>query len=680
MEKDEIIEKIKFLTYELNKHNYNYYVLDIPVISDYEFDTMLEELRKLEEEVNFRLPESPVHRIGGQINKQFKQYRHKYPMQSIENTYSIHELREFQSRLKKIIYDPVKYVCELKYDGVAVGLHYENGILVRAVTRGDGIFGDIITDNIKTIRSIPLKVFGDNYPTNFEVRCEVFMEREKFEKFNIQRTESGEPAFANPRNATSGSLKLQNSTETATRPLDYYLYSILGDTLLSDSHYENMQYAKKLGFKVSPHIKLCDTFEEVENYIALWEKKRLELKFDIDGIVIKADSYLQQNKLGFTAKSPRWATAYKYKAEQASTQLLSVDFYVGRTGVITPVANLAPVELSGSIVKRASLHNADIITKLDVKLGDYVYVEKGGEIIPKITGVDLTRRNQFNTEIIFPQNCPACHTKLIRIETEAQHYCLNDKNCPPQIKGKIEHFVSRKAMNISSLGPEKIELLFEKNLILNVADLYKLKYEQLLGLDKTYEDTNTGKKRTVTFQHKTVKNILENIEQTKNIPFERVLYALGIRYVGETVASRIASACMSIDNIKGMSLAQLTEIDEVGEKIAQSIVNYFADENNLKIIDFLKSSGLQMETTAQEELISNKLEGQQIVISGVFSISREEIKKIIEQHGGNVLSSVSKNTDFILAGENIGQSKLKKAMEMNIPVITELEFRNKIEK
>lgn len=679
MDKEIAIEQIKKLSDELNQHNYNYYVLDNPKISDYEFDKLLEELKKLESEYNFRTEDSPTIRVGGTINKQFSQVKHQYPMMSLDNTYSIEEIRDFHNRITKLINEPLQYVCELKYDGVAIGIRYENGLLVQAVTRGDGIQGDDITDNIKTIKSIPLKIKSDNLPSKFEIRGEVIMDRSSFEKFNQSRLEAGEQIFANPRNTTSGSLKLQNSAEVAKRPLDCYFYALYGTENESNSHFENLQKAKKWGFKISPHIKLLKSIEDIEVYINHWDLERRKLNFDIDGIVIKVDNIAHQQELGFTAKSPRWATAYKFKAEEAVTQLLSVEFYLGRTGVVTPVANLKPVQLSGTVVKRASLHNADIIDKLGVRIGDFVKVEKGGEIIPKITGVEISQRDLFSEELKFPINCPECGTELIKNESEAQHYCPNNKTCPPQLKGKIEHFISRKAMNIMSLGAGKIDLLFEKGLINNVADLYTLTYEQLIGLDKTFEDELTGKKRVVTFQDKTVKLILDGIKKSKEVAFPKLLFGLGIRYVGETVAKNLVSACQTIDKLMTMSFEELTSIEEVGDKIAQSIIDYFADEDNTQLIARLKSYGLQFEYHENTIILGNKLEGKQIVVSGVFTVDREEIKKLVIQYGGKVVSGISKNTSFVLAGENMGPSKLSKAKELGISILSEEEFRELIE-
>lgn len=680
MDKEAAIQKIIELSNEINNHNYQYYVLDNPIISDFEFDALLSELQILENTWNYRLPDSPTIRIGGQINKQFKQVTHIYPMLSLDNTYSSLELNEFNNRIGKNLQETFKYVCELKYDGVAIGLRYENGLLTRGVTRGDGTQGDDITDNIKTIRSIPISLHGTDYPKEFEIRGEVFMLRQKFEEINNERILIGEQEFANPRNAASGSLKLQNSNEVAKRSLDCFLYMMYSEDLPSDSHYENLQTAKKWGFKISPYIKICNNIDEVQEFISYWDAKRKELKFDIDGVVIKVDSYKQQQTLGFTAKSPRWAVAYKFKAEEAITKLLSVDYYVGRTGVITPVANLEAVQLSGTTVKRASLHNADIIAKLDVRIGDYVYVEKGGEIIPKITKVDISKRDLFSTELVFPSHCPECGTPLIRLENEAQHYCTNDISCSPQVKGKIEHFVSRKAMNIQSLGTERIELLFENGLINNIGDLYKLKYDDLIGLTKVYEDIDTEKKRSVTFQDKTVQNILDNIELSKKVEFNRVLFGLGIRYVGETVAKTLAATCKNIDTIMTMSFEELLQIENIGDRIAQSIIDFFAIESNKELIKFLKSVGLQM-TQEQDynEIISLKLKEKIVVISGIFSIDRDSMKQLVEKHGGIISSSISKKTSFILAGDNMGPAKLQKANELNITLISEKEFYIMIE-
>jgi len=678
MDKNEAIARIEHLTEQLNIHNHNYYALDNPQITDLDFDMLLEELKFLELQWNYRLPDSPTQRVGGQINKQFQSVIHTYPMLSLDNTYSIEELGEFHTRISKLTESEFQYVCELKYDGVAIGLRYENGLLVRAVTRGDGIQGDDVTDNIKTIRTIPLRLSGNDYPAEFEIRGEVIMNRKGFEKFNDKRIESGEQPFANPRNATSGSLKLQDSSETAKRPLDCYLYLLLSDQLPSDSHYENLQKAAEWGFKISPHIKRYSGLDEVEAFIHSWEKRRVELDFDIDGIVIKVDSINRQEEMGYTAKSPRWAVAYKYKPEQGCTQLLSVDFYVGRTGVVTPVANLKPVHLSGSVVRRASLHNADIIAKLDVRIGDSVYVEKGGEIIPKIIGVDTSKRDLFAEELQFLENCPECGTKLIRSETEAQHYCPNDKACPPQMKGKIEHFISRKAMNIMSIGIEKVDLLYERGLVRNVADLYDLKPEQLLGLDKTFVDPLTGKKRTVTFQKKTVQNIVENIENSKQVPFARVLFGLGIRYVGETVATNIVEECHSMGRLMNMTFEELTTIAEVGDKVAQSIIDYFADADNVKLIERLMTAGVKMEGVEKVEKLSNALENKLVVISGVFSKSRDEMKVLVEQHGGKMVSSISKNTSFVLAGENMGPVKMKRARDLGVDLVSEEDFMEMI--
>lgn len=672
MTREQAIERIQFLTRELNRHNYLYYVLDKPEISDYEFDRLLAELKHLEDEWNYRLPDSPTQRVGGYVNKDFQQVEHRVPMLSLDNTYSESELGEFFQRVRRVVGDNVAYVCELKFDGVALSLTYENGVLVRAVTRGDGVKGDDITENAKTIKTVPLSLRGGDYPALLEVRGEVVMTRKAFEALNKQRENAGEPLFANPRNAASGSLKLQNSADVARRKLTFFTYQILAD-YLSDSHYENLMRAREWGFLVNEYVCRCPSVQEVFQYIKQWEERRKQLPFDIDGIVIKVDNLQQQQVLGFTAKSPRWAIAYKYRPEQALTRLISVDFYVGRTGVITPVANLEPVFLSGTTVKRASLHNADIIAQLDVRIGDYVYVEKGGEIIPKITGVEISKRDLFVTPVEFPNKCPECGTPLIRQPDEAAYYCPNEKNCPPQIKGRLEHFVSRKAMNIATLGEERIELLFEKGLVQSVADFYDLTYDKLIGLEKVYEDPVTGKKRIVTFQDKTVRNILKSIEDSKQVPFERVLFSLGIRYVGETTAAHLARYARNIETLMSMTYEELLQVEEVGEKIARTIVEYFQDVENRRIIDRLKQAGIQM-SIAQQQKKSNILEGKIIVLSGVFSRSREEIKALAEAHGARVTSSVSSSTSFILAGENMGPAKLEKARKLGVPIINEKEF------
>lgn len=670
--KDEAIKRIEYLTLEINRHNYLYYVLDQPEITDFEFDQLIRELKELEEQCNYKLPDSPTQRVGGFINKNFQQVQHSLSMLSLDNTYSLDELKEFFHRTKRVLGNDVNYVCELKFDGVALSLKYERGLLIRAVTRGDGMKGDDITENAKTIKTIPLRLFTNEFPDLLEVRGEVVMPRKAFEELNSQRISIGEMPFANPRNAASGSLKLQNSADVARRPLTFFAYQILSD-VLSDSHYDNLVKSKKYGFLVSKHLQFCENEHLVLDYIKYWENRRKELPFDIDGIVIKVDSLQKQQILGFTSKSPRWAIAYKYKPDQALSKLISVDFYVGRTGIVTPVANLLPVHLSGTTIKRASLHNADIITQLDVRIGDYVFIEKGGEIIPKIIGVDFSKRDASVSPIVFPTECPECGATLIRKSDEAGIYCSNEKHCPPQIKGRLEHFCSRRAMNITTLGSERIELLYDKGLVRNIADFYDLTYYKLIGLEKEYVDEKTGKQRIVKFKDKTVKNILHSIEQSKNIAFEQVLYALGIRYVGETTAVNLARYAKSIDVLISMNFHQLVMIEEIGEKIARTIVEFFENKENRQLIERLRSAGIQL--AIKENLKkTNLLSGKTIVFSGVFGRSRDEMKALAEFHGAYVTSSVSAKTSFIVAGENMGPAKLEKAKKLKVSIITEEEF------
>ena len=668
--------RIDELSKEIEKHNHNYYVLSQAVISDYEFDMMLEELIRLENEFpEFASPDSPSQRVGGKITKEFKAVTHKLPMLSLANTYSKEELEEFDNRVRKTITTPLEYVCELKYDGVAIGLTYINGRLSQAVTRGDGVQGDDVSNNVKTIRSLPLKLHGD-HPEDFEIRGEIYLPHDQFQKINTRREESGESVFANPRNAASGSLKMQDSAEVARRRLDCSLYNILGDNLAYDNHYSNLMAAKKWGFKISKFISLCNNIEEVFSYIEDWDKKRNELPFDIDGVVIKVNSYHQQQKLGYTAKSPRWAIAYKFKAEQVSTRLESVSFQVGRTGAITPVANLKPVQLAGTTVKRASLHNEDIIRSLGLHENDFVYVEKGGEIIPKIVGIDITKRNTASKEIAYITHCPECNTRLIRPEGEANHYCPNHDACPPQIKGRLEHFISRKALNIDSLGEGKIELLYDKGLLHNVADLFDLNYDKLIGLEKIIPATADKKEKKISFQEKTVNNILKGVEKSKNIPFERVLFGLGIRHIGETAAKKLARHFQSIDNLMKAGFDEIVNVDEIGEKMAGAILEYFGELTNIFMVDRLKASGLQFEIREDPDSErSNRLESKSFVVSGVFEdFSRDELKKLIEDNGGKNLSSISSKTDYILAGEKMGPSKLNKAKELGINIIGLVEF------
>ncbi|MBN2172880.1 MAG: NAD-dependent DNA ligase LigA [Bacteroidales bacterium] len=680
MDKREATKRIQQLTELINEHNHRYYIESKPVISDYEFDMLMEELIRLEKEFpEFADPNSPTKRVGGDITKEFRQVQHRYPMLSLSNTYSEQELTDFDTRVRKAIGDNFTYVCELKYDGVSISLHYLNGRLERAVTRGDGTQGDDVTTNIKTIRTIPLKLKG-NYPDDFEIRGEIFMPKEGFARFNQERIENGEEPFANPRNAASGSIKMQHSAEVARRPLDCYLYFVLGDNLPFGNHYDNLQKARDWGFNVPRYIAKCNNLDEVFEFIKSWEKERTQLPFEIDGVVIKVNDYSQQEELDTTAKSPRWAIAYKFKAERVATKLNAISFQVGRTGAITPVANLEPVRLAGTTVKRASLHNADIIATLDVRIGDTVFVEKGGEIIPKIVAVDFTKRSENAPEFQFISNCPECGTELVRREGEALHYCPNEDGCPPQIKGRIQHFISRNAMDIDSLGEGKVEMLYDNGLINNAADLYYLTYDDLLGLEKTIDATEDKKEKKLSFKEKTVNNILNGIEQSKRQPFDKVLYALGIRYAGQTVAKKLAIHYRNIDHLKKVTYEELILVDEIGERIAQSVVDYFNDPRHVKMIERLREKGVQMELTDAFEILSDKLAEKTIVASGKLEhFSREGIKTVIQQHGGRPSSSVSKITDYLLAGENTGPNKLARAKELNIPIITEEEFLKMIE-
>lgn len=656
-------EKIDQLRADLHRHNYNYYVLNAPEISDKEFDDRMRELQDLEKEhPEYQDDNSPTMRVGSDLNKNFTQVAHKYPMLSLGNTYSESEVTDFYDRVKKALNEDFEICCELKYDGTSISLTYENGKLVRAVTRGDGEKGDDVTDNVKTIRTIPLVLHG-SYPESFEIRGEILMPWEVFEELNLEKEAREEPLFANPRNAASGTLKLQNSAIVASRKLDAYLYYLLGEELPCDGHYENLQAAAGWGFKTSEHMKKAHSLEEVFEYIRYWDTERKNLPVATDGIVLKVNSMRQQKNLGFTAKSPRWAIAYKFQAERALTRLNKVTYQVGRTGAVTPVANLDPVQLSGTIVKRASLHNADIIEGLDLHIGDMVYVEKGGEIIPKITGVDKDARSMLIGEKVkFITHCPECGSKLIRYEGEAAHYCPNETSCPPQIKGKIEHFISRKAMNIDGLGPETVDMFYRLGLIKNTADLYQLTVDDIKNLDRMGE--------------KSAENIIKGIEASKEVSFERVLFALGIRFVGETVAKKIAKSFNDIDELENANLEKLINIDEIGEKIAQSILTYFANPLNCELIERLKSTGLQL-YRREEDLsgYTDKLAGQSIVISGVFTHhSRDEYKELIEKNGGKNVGSISAKTSFILAGENMGPAKLEKAHKLGIKLMSEDEF------
>ena len=659
-------EKIKALRETLEQHNYNYYVLSAPTISDREFDGLMKELQLLEEQFpEYADPHSPTQRVGSDLSKEFEQVVHQYPMLSLGNTYSEEEVKDFYERIARELNEPFEIVAELKYDGTSISLIYEEGRLVRAVTRGDGTRGDDVTANVKTIRSIPLKLRGE-YPATFEIRGEVLLPWAEFDRLNKEREDQEEPLFANPRNAASGTLKQQNPAIVAARKLDAYLYYVLGEELPTNTHYGNLEAARSWGFKIPDVISVCKSLQDIYDYIARWDVERKKLPVATDGIVLKVNSLRQQKHLGFTSKSPRWAIAYKFQAERAVTRLNSVSFQVGRTGAITPVANLEPVLLAGTTVKRASLHNADIIEGLDLHLGDNVYVEKGGEIIPKIVGVDLESRSLLiGDKVRFIRTCPECGTQLVRPEGEAAHYCPNESGCPPQIKGKIEHFVTRKAMNIN-IGPETVEDLYEAGYVKNTADLYTLKVGDLLRLERWAE--------------KSARNLMASLEESKQVPFERVLYGLGIRYVGETVAKRLASAFLNMEQLSKASLEELTAVDEIGERIAQSVIRYFADEKNQQLVNRLKEYGLQM-AIAEDKLAnrSEKLKGLTIVISGTFSKhSRDEYKAMIEQHGGKNSGSVSSKTHYILAGENMGPAKLEKASKLGVKIISEDEFLNMI--
>lgn len=662
-----IEEQIEALRTELDRHNYNYYVLSAPTISDREFDEKMKTLQDLEAaHPEYDDPNSPTHRVGSDLSKEFEQVVHKYPMLSLGNTYSEADVRDFYERTARALNEPFEIVAELKFDGTSISVIYENGRMVRAVTRGDGAKGDDVTANVRTIRSVPLRLYG-NYPAALEVRGEILLPWAEFDRLNAEREAQEEPLFANPRNAASGTLKQQNSAVVAARKLDAYFYYVLGEELPADTHYGNLQYARSLGFKISDAIRLCHSIDEVFDYINHWDTERKNLPVATDGIVLKVNSLRQQRLLGYTAKNPRWAIAYKFQAEQAETRLNSVSFQVGRTGAVTPVANLEPVLLAGTVVKRASLHNADIIKSLDLHIGDQVYVEKGGEIIPKIVGVNKEARGMMmGDDVRFIQRCPVCGTPLVRIEGEAAYYCPNDVACPPQIKGRIEHFVTRKAMNIN-MGPETVEDLYEAGLVHNVADLYELKITDLMHLERWAE--------------KSARNLLESLRASRQVPFERVLYALGIRYVGETVAKRLAFAFRSMENLEKATFEALLAVDDIGERIAQSVRDYFADERNRTIVGRLKAYGLQMELSeAARQATGDKLKGLTIVISGTFSKhSRDEYKALIEQNGGKNGSSVSGKTDYILAGENMGPAKLQKAEKLGVKIIHEDDFLKMIE-
>lgn len=683
--------RIDQLTAEINKHNYNYYILSQPGISDYEFDLLLKELEKLEAAFpHLAHPDSPTQKVGGDITKEFAQVKHKYPMLSLGNTYSEDELKEFDERVRKGIGDDVAYVCELKFDGLAISITYENGKLVRAVTRGDSVQGDDVTANVKTIKTIPHQLPPGDYPQSFEIRGEVFMHRKTFDKLNSQlkkeleakgmdEDEIKERLYKNPRNFASGTLKLQDSREVSKRALDCFLYFIYADHPVADTHFESLQKAKQWGFQVSDHYRLCKGIDEVMAFIHQFDMERENLSYEIDGVVIKVNSYAQQQELGFTAKNPRWAISYKYKAQSALTKLEKITYQVGRTGAITPVANLAPVLLAGTTVKRASLYNADEIERLDLHEGDWVYVEKGGEIIPKITAVAQEKRAEGATKYRYAETCPECGTQLIRKEGEAVHYCPNETGCAPQLIGKIEHFIGRKAMNIDSLGGETIAGLFTKGIIKNYADLYALSYDQLLGIEfDTYnEKKDQWGKRSL--QEKSVVNMLKGIEESKQVPFERVLFALGIRMVGETVAKKLAKQFVSVERLANASKEEIASVYEIGEKIAENVVRFFADEENKKICERLRAYGLKMETEEDNSVVrTEKLEGRSFLVSGVFTISRDDLKKLIEANGGRNVGSISKSLNYLIAGDKMGPEKLKKATDLNIPIISEEEFMQMI--
>jgi len=657
-------ERIKELTSLLQEYNYHYYVLDTSLVSDFEFDSLLKELQELEEQYpEFSSENSPTKRVGGDVTKKFEQVVHKYPMLSLSNSYSKEDIIDFETRIKKLTNDRIEYVCELKYDGVAIGIQYKKGQFYRAVTRGDGTKGENVSANVKTIKSIPLSLRGD-YPEDFEIRGEIFFPLENFERLNKQRAENDEPLYANPRNTASGTLKSLDSGIAAERGLDCFLYGVYGDNISIDNHYDLVEKAEEWGFKVpkstTNYITKTDSIEGILDFIDYWDVERTTLPFEIDGVVIKVNHYDNQNRLGFTAKSPRWAIAYKFKAERVSTVLEKVTYQVGRTGAITPVANLVPVQLGGTTVKRASLHNADIIEKLEVREGDTVFVEKGGEIIPKIISVDKSKRPADSVPFHYIEECPECGSQLERKEGEANHYCPNDTGCSVQIKGRIQHFISRKAMNIDGLGTETIEVLFDQGLIKNSGDLYSLTFDQLILLDRMAE--------------KSVNNMLDGIETSKEVPFEKVLFALGIRYVGDTVAKKLARHFGSMKELMNATKETLVEVDEIGDRIAESVVEYFQNEKNQEVLEVLLNQGLQFEIVKKEGG-SEKLKGLTFVVSGVFDkFSRDELKKSIEDNGGKIASSISSKTNYLVAGDKMGPAKLKKAEKLEVKIIDESTY------
>jgi DNA ligase (NAD+) len=668
MNREEILIKIKTLRNELEEHNYKYYVLAQSVISDFDFDMKLKALEKLEAEYpEFTDPNSPTQRVGNDLSNDFEQVEHKYAMLSLSNAYSESEITDFDTRIKKIINTDFEYVCELKFDGSSISLTYENGRLTRAVTRGDGVKGDDVTKNVRTIKSIPLQLRGNDFPQEFEIRGEIVMPFHVFNELNAELEAAGEQLLANPRNTAAGTLKMKNSKVVASRKLDAYFYYILGKDLPFDGHCESLQKAKEWGFKISAATQICKNLNEVFKFIKKWDTERFNLPVATDGVVIKVNSKNLQDNLGFTAKSPRWAIAYKFKAESVSTILKSVSYQVGRTGAVTPVANLEPVQIAGTVVKRASLHNADIIATLDLHINDTVFVEKGGEIIPKITGADISKRHPMFQKVQFIKNCPECGTELVRTEGEAAFYCPNEDGCPPQIKGKMEHFVSRKAMDIDGIGQETIELLYNEGLVKNITDFYSLQKTQLEALERMAE--------------KSAQRILDGLEASKNVPFERVLFALGIRFVGETVAKTLVKKLHTIENIKSAKKEELTEIDEIGDRIAESVVDWFSKEEHIQLIEKLKENGLQFQISEDKiSMRTDKLSGLSIIISGTFEKhSRDELKVMIEQNGGKNIGSISKKTNYLLAGDNMGPSKLEKANQLGIPIISEVEFLKMLE-
>lgn len=665
---EDIQKMIQNLREELNEHNHNYYVLDSPVISDFEFDQKLKRLQDLENKYpEFFDENSPTQRVGGTITKNFNTVVHEHRMYSLDNSYSKEDLIDWENRIQKVLGNvPLQYACELKYDGASISITYENGKLKRAVTRGDGFQGDDVTNNIKTIKSIPLQLKGE-YPDKFDIRGEIILPFEGFERMNQELIEIGETPYSNPRNTASGSLKLQDSSEVAKRPLECLLYFIVGRNLGIATQFEGLEAARKWGFKVPKEAKLTNSLNEVFEYIDYWDTHRSQMPYETDGVVIKVNDFHLQDELGYTAKSPRWAIAYKFKAEQVSTKLNSIAYQVGRTGSITPVANLEPVQLAGTIVKRASLHNADQIEKLDIRVGDTVFVEKGGEIIPKIIGVDFTKRSPDSEPTLYITHCPECHSKLIRTEGEANHYCPNYYGCPPQIIGRIQHYISRKAMDIEGLGGETVALLYNNGLVKDYSDLYELKIDQIIPLERMAQ--------------KSAENLINGIKKSKEVPFERVLYALGIRYVGETVAKKLAKHYKSIEKLQNATLMDLIMVDEIGDKIAQSVIEFFENNDNLRIIERLKQFGVQLETIERiNPNATDKLSGKTFVVSGIFSTySRDDLKKAIEENGGKVGSSISAKTDYVVAGDNMGPAKLEKANKLGIPIITEDDFSGMID-